>query len=415
MYTKNKMNCPSCGTSINVDQILVDQFEQSIRLELESELTSRKKEFESEKKKLDAQTQILRNKLNSVDELVETQIKKTLSDRQKKLTEEIRLQLESEKQLELQELENELSRKSNQLREMNQTKAQLKRLQREMEEKEAEIILRKEEELNQKLKEARLSIKEQLQQESFLKIKEREKVITDLKKQLDLAQRRAEQGSMQLQGEVQEVELEELLSEFYPFDKITRTGKGVNGADVLQEVLLRGGSEVGKIYFESKRTKSFQQGWIDKLKQDNLSVKADVLVIVSRVLPEGITTYGIVDGVWVCALQHVKELTLVLRYGLLKVHEVKTTQTGKESKMELLYGYLTSEEFKSVFESIITGFKGIQENHASEKLKVQRLWKQREKQLEQVLRDAVEFYGSLRGIAGDSILTIPMLELQKAS
>jgi len=409
------MNCPSCGTSINVDQILVDQFEQSIRLELESELTSRKKEFESEKKKLDAQTQILRNKLNSVDELVETQIKKTLSDRQKKLTEEIRLQLESEKQLELQELENELSRKSNQLREMNQTKAQLKRLQREMEEKEAEIILRKEEELNQKLKEARLSIKEQLQQESFLKIKEREKVITDLKKQLDLAQRRAEQGSMQLQGEVQEVELEELLSEFYPFDKITRTGKGVNGADVLQEVLLRGGSEVGKIYFESKRTKSFQQGWIDKLKQDNLSVKADVLVIVSRVLPEGITTYGIVDGVWVCALQHVKELTLVLRYGLLKVHEVKTTQTGKESKMELLYGYLTSEEFKSVFESIITGFKGIQENHASEKLKVQRLWKQREKQLEQVLRDAVEFYGSLRGIAGDSILTIPMLELQKAS
>jgi hypothetical protein len=401
-----KMNCPKCGGDINVDELLVSQFEQSIKKDLETELLNRESELNQKKNEINKMSQQLTKDKKEIEALVNSKVRSQLQLRE----ESIRKEVNDEKALQLEELENELTKKSSQLKDLNATKAQVERLKREMEEAETRINLKKEKELTERLEEARSSIKEQAQQESFLKLREREKIIEDLKNKLDEAKRKAEQGSMQLQGEIQELEIIELLSEFHPYDEISQSKKGVNAADILQVVKTPNGAEVGKIYYESKRTKSWSNEWIKKFKQDNLNTKADILVLVTNALPKEIQRYGIIDGVWVCSFTDVKELSLVLRYGLLKLQSVVIKQQGKESKMALLYNYLTSEEFKNVFESILEGFKTIQDSHHSEKLKMQRLWKEREKILERVLFNSIEFYGSIRGIAGSAIPEIKMLE-----
>jgi hypothetical protein len=223
--------------------------------------------------------------------------------------------------------------------------------------------------------------------------------------------RKAEQGSMQLQGEIQELELENILRNLYPYDEVTEIKKGQRGADIIQIVKTNQGNECGKIYYESKRTKNFEYGWLQKLRDDNLEAKADVLVIVTEVMPADTEfEYFYKDGVWICSFSEIKGFSLVLRQGLLQIQAVTITQQGKETKMELLYDFLTSQEFRGQFEAIIEGFKSLQDSYSDEKLKMQKIWKEREKQLEKILTNAVNFYGSLKGIAGASIPDIKMLE-----
>lgn len=413
MKTKIKMNCPNCGSVINVDELLVSQFEESIKKDLQAELKDKEAELNNEKIELKKLTIQLAKDKEELEISVQEKIKSQLLLKEESLKEAIRKEINDEKSLQLQDLESELIKKSSQLKDLNGTKAQLERLRREMEEAETRIVLEKEKEFSERLEQARSSIKEQTQQESFLKIKEREKVIEDLKNKLDEAKRQAEQGSMQLQGQIQELEIIELLREFHPYDEITQSKTGTNAADVLQVVRTQSGSECGKIYYESKRTKAWSNEWVSKFKQDNITTKADILVLVTNALPKDIQRYGIIDGVWICSFNDVKELSLVLRFGLLKLQQVAITQHGKESKMESLYRYLTSEDFKNVFESILEGFKTLQDSHNSEKLKMQRLWKEREKVLEKILSNSVEFYGSIKGIAGAAIPEFKSLEFSQ--
>lgn len=414
MKTNVKMKCPNCSSTINVDELLISQFSDSIRKDLQAELSRKEAELNQERADFKLLSEQLSKEKTEIDDIVSQRVKATLHSKEEQIKESIRKELNEEKSNQLQELENELIKKSSQLRELNGTKAQLERLRREMEEQEAKIILDKEKELTERLEQARSTIKEQVQQESFLKLKEREKVIEDLKRKLDEAKTQAEQGSMQLQGEIQELQIIELLQEFHPYDEITQSKKGANAADILHVVKTASGAECGKIYYESKRTKSWSNDWIKKFKQDNVNTKADILVLVTNALPKDIQRYGIIDGVWICSFTDVKELSLVLRYGLLKLQSIAITQQGKETKMEALYKYLTSEDFKSVFESILEGFKAIQDSHHSEKLRMQRFWKEREKVLEKVLSNSIEFYGSIKGIAGAAIPEIQMLDYRQA-
>lgn len=416
MKTNVKMQCPNCGGTINVDEILVSQFKDSIKKDLETELSNREEKFNNQKAAFEVLQQRFDAERKDIDTIVNERVCEQIQKRQEDLRNSIRNEIEAEKQLQLSALEEELMKKSGQLKEFNQTKAKLEVLRREMEEAEARIILQKEQELSARLDQARLSIKAQVQQESFLKLREREKVIEDLKLKLEDAKRRAEQGSMQLQGEIQELAIIDILAEAHPSDDITQSKKGANAADILHTVRTTTGAECGKIYYESKRTKTWSNDWVPKLKEDNLRAKADILILVTNALPKGIERYGIIDGVWICNINDVRELSLVLRYGLLKLKAVSLTQQGKETKMEQLYKYLTSEEFKNVFEAILNGFKTIQEFHQNEKLKMQRMWKEREKVLEQVLANSVDFYGSIKGIAGAEIPEVETLQyLNKAS
>ena len=411
MKTKTQdIKCPNCASSINVDELLIRQFEDSIKKEMEMELIKRERELDQRKNEVNRLSELLTKEKEDADALVNTKVRAQLHAREQVLKESIRKELTDEKAQQLLELENELTKKSEKLKEFNGIKAQVERMKREMEEVETQITLEKEKELTVRLEQARSTITEQVHQENFLKIKEREKVIDDLKIKLDEAVRQAQQGSMQLQGEVLELEIKDILQEFHPQDIITPTKKGANGADILQVVKNQSGIECGKIYYESKNTKAWSNDWIKKFKEDNLNVKADIMILVSAVLPEDIQRYGIVDGVWVCSFSGVKELSLALRFGLLKLNSIAITHQGKESKMEQLYQYLTSEDFKNVFSSIMEGFKSLQDSHSSEKLKLMKLWKEREKVLERILFSSINFYGSVKGIAGQAVPEIKMLE-----
>jgi len=418
MKTKitKQLNCPKCYSLLDVDQLLVSQFEDSIRKDLQSELDKRERDLKLRKEEFQKMSESLEKEREDINELVSERVKSQLEAREKAIKDAIRKEVNDEKLKQLEDLEAELNRKSAQLIELNQTRAKLQRLSREFEEREAQIHLDKERELSERLEAAKTTMQEQVQMESFLKIKEKENIISSLTQKLEEAHKRATQGSMQSQGEAQELVIEEVLRDLHPYDSIEEVKKGVNGADCVQIVRTQSGIEAGRILYESKNTKTWSDGFVSKLKQDNLQAKADIMVIITKTLPKDMKgKYGLVDNVWITTLDNLKDLSLLLRYGILKTHSVLITQSNKKDKMSLLYDYLTSEEFRATFENILDGFKNLQDSHLDEQRKMQLLWKRRAKHLEQVLISTIEFYGSIKGISENSIPTIPMLEIGKAS
>ncbi len=409
-----KIQCPQCNTTLSVDELLVSQFEQSIRKDLSAEMLRREEELLEQKQEVKLQSQTLEKEKEDLNSLVNQKVKQQMLTREQILKESIRKEIDAEKSIQLAELEEELGKKSKQLIELNQTKAKMERLTREFEEKEAQIHLDNERKLADRISEMKSSVKNQVQMENDLKIKEKETLIDSLKNKLEEARQKVEQGSMQLQGEAQELVLEELLRNAHPSDQIIEIGKGQRGADCLQIVQTHFGATAGKILYESKNTKTFSSDFVKKLKQDNLTSKADIMVIVTKTMPKEIDgKYGLMDGVWITTMENIRDLSLMLRYGLVKTFSVMQTQEGKKDKMNLLYDYLTSEEFKNTFESILDGFKQLQDSHFDEQRKLQLIWKKREKHLEQVLSSTIEFYGSIKGISGN-VPEIKMLEFPKA-
>jgi hypothetical protein len=231
-----------------------------------------------------------------------------------------------------------------------------------------------------------------------------------MKDQIEIMKRKAEQGSMQLQGEAQELVLEELLKVSFPFDLIEEVGKGVKGADVIHTVRNNSGKECGRIVYESKRTKAFSDGWIDKIKNDLRGQNADLAVIVTETMPKDLPRFGVKDGVWICTFQEIHSLAIILRDSLLKIHAVRISQENKGDKMSMLYDYLTGREFKQQVEAIVEGFTSMREGLEKEKLVAHKLWKEREKQIEKVMLNTVDMYGSVRGIAGSAVGEIKQLE-----
>jgi len=257
------------------------------------------------------------------------------------------------------------------------------------------------------LEEQRVAAKET---EYQLRLKELEKQLDDQKKLAEEMKRKAEQGSMQLQGEVQELALEELLRASFPFDEITEVGKGVRGADCIQVVRNNYGQECGKIIYESKRTRDFSQEWIEKLKADMRSQGASIAVIVTQAMPKDMHSFGERGGVWICNFTDVKALTYVLRDGIIRVFNAAKSQDNKGDKMQLLYDYLTSTEFSEQWKAIREGFLSMKQSIQKERDTMERLWKAREKQLEKVLLNAAHVRGSIEGIAGKDAIDVQLLE-----
>ena len=286
-----------------------------------------------------------------------------------------------------------------------------------MKNKEAELEIQ----LQKKLQEERGQLTQQIQKqeaersalkenELLLKLKEKEVQLEEQKKLADEMRRRAEQSSMQRQGEAQELLLEELLRDHFPYDSIGEVGKGVEGADCIQLVRNHIGADCGKIIFESKRTKSFNSNWIEKLKTDMRNKQADVAILVTQVYPKDMNCFGERDGVWLCSFSEVIALTTALRHTIIRIAETKKAEENKGEKMQMLYGYLTGNEFRHQIETIVEGFLSMKNSISKERIQMEKLWKEREKQLEKVLLSTSGMYGSIKGIAGTSIGEIPLLE-----
>jgi hypothetical protein len=257
------------------------------------------------------------------------------------------------------------------------------------------------------LEEQRIAAKET---EFQLQLKELQKQLEDQKKLAEEMRRKAEQGSMQLQGEVQELALEEMLRAAFPFDMISEVGKGVRGADCIQTVRNNLGQECGQIIYESKRTAAFTNDWIEKLKMDMRSLGAEIAVIVTKSMPKDMDSFGIKDGVWICSFSEVKALATVLRDGVIRVFNAAKSQENKGDKMHLLYNYLTSSEFSEQWKAIREGFMSMRMSIQKERDAMEKLWKAREKQLEKVLLNAAHVRGSIEGIAGMDSVDLNLLE-----
>jgi hypothetical protein len=293
-------------------------------------------------------------------------------------------------------------------------------------------FLKKEQELQNKEAELELSVQRLLQEERVklskeirdleeqkvasreteyqLRMKELEKQLDDQKKLAEEMKRKAEQGSMQLQGEVQELALEELLRASFPFDEISEVGKGVRGADCIQTVRNNFGQECGKIIFESKRTRDFSQDWIEKLKADMRSQGAAVAILVTAAMPKDMPCFGERNGVWICTFSEVKALVYVLRDGIMGIYKASSSRENKGDKMHLLYDYLTSKEFSEQWKAIREGFLSMKQSIQRERDTMERLWKAREKQLEKVLLNAAHVRGSIEGIAGKDAIDVQLID-----
>ncbi|MBC7654466.1 MAG: DUF2130 domain-containing protein, partial [Oligoflexus sp.] len=315
----------------------------------------------------------------------------------------------------LQILQNSNKESEEKLKLSRQKELEFLKKEAELKNKEADLEIV----MQRRLQEERNSLAEQIRKQEIeknqikdteyqLKFKEYEKQIEDQKKLVDEMKRKAEQGSMQLQGEVQELIVEELLTSNFPFDIVSEVGKGIRGADCIQTVRNSSGQECGKIIYESKRTKDFGGDWIEKLKKDKIAVGADVAVIVTQCYPKGIDCFAEKDGVWICSFEELKAVAFVLRDGITKLYTATKSQENRGDKMHMLYDYLTSSEFSSQWNAISEGFMSMKMSIQSERNAMERMWKSREKQLEKVLLNAVHISGSVEGIAGKDVVKLSM-------
>jgi hypothetical protein len=244
-----------------------------------------------------------------------------------------------------------------------------------------------------------------------LKEAEKDKLIEDMKRQIDDLKRKSEQGSQQTQGEVLEIEIEEVLRAAFPYDTIEPVPKGVHGGDVLQIIRDSGGVECGRILWESKRTKNWSDGWLPKLRDDQRTAKAQIAVLVSTELPKDCNTFTLVEGIWVTNRACLLGVAMALRAGLIEISQAKRSVDGRQGKMELIYNYLAGPEFRHRVEGVVEGFVTLKSDLESEKKAMQRIWAKREKQLDRAIASAAGMHGDLSGMIGGSFPTIESLEL----
>ncbi len=402
-----KIKCPNCGYQFDIEEALSDKLKAHFEKEYEKKLTAQKKKLDSERQKLQEEQEKLEAEKEKQQELLKKELEKALLKERRKLEQNINEEYEEK----IKALEEENKKRKAENKKLKQMEIQLLKKERELENKEEELQL----ELEKKLLKKQKQIEEKARQkerESF-ELREREllKQIEDSKKLAEEMKRKAEQGSMQLQGEVQELAIEELLERTYPYDRIEEVPKGIKGADCIQTVINSLQQECGKIVYESKRTKNFSNGWIDKLKQDQIKCKADVAVLVTQALPTDINGFGEKNGIWICGFNELKSLSFVLREMLIKTHSVKIAQENKGDKMEMLYNYLTSAEFVQNIKRIVENYDAMITQLNAEKRAMHKLWAEREKQIWAVQESIASLFGSIKGIAGKELATGNVLEL----
>ena len=405
------ISCPNCGTEIDVNDILYHQVDEQLKKKYQDELKLEKQKIESQSSELDRQREALEEDKNKQDELLAQQVKAQLKEKEAALSKKLKKAAEAEQEGALAILREELDDKSTRLKELNKTSAELEKLKREKDELEENLKAEAEKQLSERIATERQKISKQESDKNELKMKELEKQLADQKTLTEEMKRKQEQGSMQTQGEVQELAIEEWLAERFPLDVIQEIKKGERGADCLQIVHTRSRQNCGSIYYESKRTKNFQPAWIAKFKADIQERNANIGVLVTEVMPPDMDRLGLMDGVWVCSFDEFKGLSTVLRESVIQISNAIVTQENKGDKMGMLYDFLTSNEFQMQIEAIVEGFTQMKSDLESEQRSMRGIWKKREKQIEKVLLNTTGMYGSIRGIAGSAVQAIPLLEL----
>lgn len=401
MSQSKSTQCPNCGVDIDVNDLLYQKLESEAKQKYQQQLSS-------EQAKIKQQRDAIVSQQQELQQTIDLRVSESL-EQQKSL---IRAQLEQDQSQRIKAMQEELDDKSKKVVALNKAQIDIERLKREKETLRSEIELDTEKKFSLQLATESDRIKQQLSTQVEFKVAEKEQVINQLKAQLSEAQRQAEQGSMQIQGEVQELAIEDWLRATFPLDSVEEIKKGSLGADTLQIINTQNKEACGSIYYESKRTKKFQPSWIEKFKSDIQSKNADIGVLVTEAMPDGMSVLGQIDGVWICTFEEFKNLSLVLRQSLIQIDQALVIQENKGDKMGMLYDFLTGSEFRMQIEAIVEGFTQLKIDLESEKRSMQGIWKKREKQIERVLLNTNFMYNSIKGIAGNAVQSVALLELE---
>lgn len=411
--------CPNCKTEIKLNESLAAPLIEATRKKFEEQLAQKDSDIASKEKSIREKERQVVEAQKKVDEEVADQVSEQLKkERSRIAAEEAKkaklaaandLDLKTQELVELQEV---LQQRDQKLAEAQKAQAELIRKQRELDDAKREMELTIETRIQAGLEVTRDQARKEAEASLNLKVAEKEQTISSMQKQIEDLRRRAEQGSQQLQGEVQELELESLLSAKFPFDNIEPVPKGEFGGDALQRVLSPTGQICGTILWESKRTKNWSDGWLTKLRDDQRAAKAEVAVIISQVLPKGVETFELIDGVWVTHPRSAIPVAMVLRNTLIEIAGARSAMDGQHTKTEMIYHYLTGPRFKQRVEAIVEAFSSMQDDLSKERKAIMKQWAKREEQIGRVMQSTVGMYGDLQGIAGQSLQEIEGLEMK---
>lgn len=395
----DKIKCPNCAHQFDVEQALAGKLEAQYRADYEKKGAEQAALLNKERAALDAEKKKLVETKAKENELFMQRIAKEKEN----ISSSVQKEIAEKYQQRLKSLEDENLKKLEENRALKKQELELLKRERDLKEKKEEMEMAVQKQLLEQQKE--IEDKGRAKERAANELKEREfkKQLEDQAKLISDLKRKSEQGSMQLQGEVQELAVEELLIATYPFDNIKEVPKGIRGADCIQEVVNATQQLCGTIVYESKRTKAWGGDWISKLKQDQISCKADIAVIITQTLPSDMERFGNKDGVWICGFHEVKSLSFVLREMILRTYQAKSSDTNKADKKELLYEYFSSMEFKQNIGVLMDHYNTMKTEIDSERRSMEKIWSRREKRIWAVQKNLTAFIGSVEGITGNEL------------
>ena len=437
----DSIKCPQCGTEIEVGEVLAKQVAADVEARLRQEAEEQLKQAvasaqKQERDSVRLQIKDMESQLSEKDKAVQAaeakelallagqrelaarakqldqDVEKRLAVREQALTKQIQEQTSKAASKQLEALQQALQSKDAAMDEARTREVVLLKEKSVLEDKRKDMEVDYQRKLIEERQQLERQLIEKYASEADLKLKERDKQIEDLRKSLAEAKRKSEQGSMETQGEALELDLEANLNSHFPHDGIAPVPKGIRGADVIQTVHNESMVDCGSLIWETKNTKAWNRSWIDKLKDDQRSIGANLAVLVSTELPEGIKTFGQLDGVWVTSVAACIPLAMTLRQQLVQVTFARSASEGKSEKMEMVYEYLSGDAFRHKVEAIVETFVGMQEQLNKEKRAYARLWKEREKQIERIIENTAGMYGDVRGLIGSAVPEIQALTLE---
>ena len=397
--------CPNCRTSIEVTEVLSAQLRDKLRKEIESDFLRRENLLEEREQALLRESKSLEDQSREIEQTVSQR----LDVERGKLTAEAMEKAREQVTDELREQSKQLADIQEKLKAAQDTELAVRRERNQIEEERNSLELKLMRQFDAERSKIRETAKQEVYEEQKLKEADKDALINSLRTQITDLQRKSEQGSQQLQGEVLEVALEDLLRRYFPFDEITPVPKGIHGGDVIQTIRDATGSPAGQILWESKRTKHWSESWLPKLRDDQRAAKAQAAILMSIELPKEVMTFRHMDGVWVTSTACAIPLASALRTGLIEIATVKRSVEGRNDKMQLLYNYLSGQEFRHRVEGIVEAFVTLREDLEAEKRATQRMWAKREKQLERATAQTTGMYGDLSGIIGANLPAIESL------
>jgi len=405
----NTINCPECGTQISVDEVLKHNLRESVQKEYDEKLKKQAKvTAEKEAALAERETQ-----LKDSEEQIQEKVQEQLEALSKDTEEKIRISVQEEMAVEIKAKDDALKEKQDQLSEAQKRELDLIQKEQKLKEDSEAMELQVARQVADQRDEIIANAKKKVVEEHELKELEKDKLINDLRSEIENIKQRAEQGSMQLQGEVQELSIEDTLIAAFPIDDFEPVPTGTEGADVLQMVKNPSLQASGKILWESKNTKNWGGTWIKKLKDDQIEARADIAVLVTKAMPKelGENEFGQLNGVWIIKRSLVIPVAHLLRAGILQISVVRNSNEGMEERMKLLHGFLISPDFKNKMEAIIQTFEDMQSELEKEKRSFKAKWKRSQKNIDRVIDNVAGMWGDFQGLLGNELGTIPALEL----